>query len=83
MNLTDLKRQPVAELIEIAESLEIEGVARRAEFRHHRPDFGIDSIAITYGYAPEGELEALAPTHYAANGDELRAILLREGQLLD
>ncbi len=28
MNLTDLKRKPVAELIEIAETLEIEGVAR-------------------------------------------------------
>lgn len=28
MNLTDLKRKPVAELIEIAESLDIEGVAR-------------------------------------------------------
>ncbi len=28
MNLTDLKRKPVAELIEIAEALEIEGVAR-------------------------------------------------------
>ena len=38
--------------------------------------FGIDSIAITYGYAPEGELEALSPTYYAANADELRAILL-------
>jgi phosphoglycolate phosphatase len=38
--------------------------------------FGIDSIAITYGYAPEGELEALSPTFYAANADELRAILL-------
>jgi phosphoglycolate phosphatase len=38
--------------------------------------FGIDSIAITYGYAPAGELEALSPTFYAANADELRAILL-------
>ena len=38
--------------------------------------FGIDSIAITYGYAPEGELEALSPTFYASNADELRAILL-------
>lgn len=28
MNLTDLKRKPVSELIEIAESLDIEGVAR-------------------------------------------------------
>ncbi len=28
MNLTDLKRQPIPELIEIAESLDIEGVAR-------------------------------------------------------
>jgi phosphoglycolate phosphatase len=40
--------------------------------------FGIDSIAITYGYAPEGELEALSPTFYAANADDLRAILLPE-----
>ncbi|MFM8154661.1 MAG: HAD hydrolase-like protein [Actinomycetes bacterium] len=40
--------------------------------------FGIDSIAITYGYAPAGELEALSPTFYAANADELRAILLPE-----
>ena len=35
-----------------------------------------DTIAITYGYAPEGELEAISPTFYAANADELRAILL-------
>lgn len=40
--------------------------------------FGIDSIAITYGYAPAGELEALSPTFYAANADDLRAILLPE-----
>ena len=38
--------------------------------------FGIDSIAITYGYAPEGELEELSPTFYASNADELHAILL-------
>jgi phosphoglycolate phosphatase len=39
-------------------------------------EFGIDSIAVTWGFAPAGELEAAKATHYAADALELRALLL-------
>lgn len=40
---------------------------------------GIDSIGVSYGFAPEGELEAARPTHIAASVDELSSILLSGG----
>lgn len=42
-------------------------------------EVGIDSIGVTYGFAPAGELEACRCTHLAASVTELRQLLL-EGQ---
>ena len=37
---------------------------------------GLDSVAVGWGYAEPGELEAARPGHFAANVDELRRLLL-------
>lgn len=39
---------------------------------------GIKSIAVTYGYAPEGELEAVQPDFIAGSISELEKLLLSE-----
>lgn len=36
---------------------------------------GLDSLAVTWGYAPEGELEAAHPTHFAETMNELQKLL--------
>lgn len=37
---------------------------------------GIDSIAVTWGYAPDGELDAAGSTHLVSDVTQLRALLL-------
>jgi len=39
---------------------------------------GINSVAVTYGYAPEGELQAAKPDHIVNNTEELQKLLLSE-----
>jgi len=39
---------------------------------------GIKSVAVTYGYAPEGELEAAQPDYIVNTAEELTALLLSE-----
>lgn len=39
---------------------------------------GIDTIAVSYGYAAEGEIEREAPTHIVSSVEELTAYLLGE-----
>lgn len=45
------------------------------EGAHH---FGVDSAAVTYGYAPEGELAAADPTYMADSVEELDCIITGE-----
>ena len=39
---------------------------------------GVRSVAVTYGYAPEGELESAEPDFTVSSVPELRALLLSE-----
>ncbi len=41
-------------------------------------EFGVDSVAVTYGYAPEGELENCRPTYMADSVTKLREIITGE-----
>lgn len=45
------------------------------EGAHH---FGVDSVAVTYGYAPEGELAAAGSTYMADSVEELGCIITGE-----
>lgn len=45
------------------------------EGAHH---FGVDSAAVTYGYAPEGELATALPTYMADSVEELGCIITGE-----
>lgn len=40
--------------------------------------FGVDSAAVTYGYAPDGELEACGPDYMAGSVEELWEIITQE-----
>lgn len=44
--------------------------------------FGVDSAAVTYGYAPEGELEACAPTYLVEDAGQLREVITGEKSYL-
>ena len=37
---------------------------------------GVDSIAVDWGYAPQGELEDCGATHRVFDADQLKALLL-------
>lgn len=44
---------------------------------------GIDSVGVTYGFAPEGELEACGATYYAAAPARLLELVLHGGEKLE
>nr|MBQ8252573.1 HAD hydrolase-like protein [Lachnospiraceae bacterium] len=41
-------------------------------------ELGVDSVAVTYGYAPDGELEACRPTYMADSASQLFEIITGE-----
>lgn len=41
-------------------------------------ELGVDSVAVTYGYAPDGELEACNPTYMADSAEQLREVITGE-----
>lgn len=40
--------------------------------------FGVDSVAVTYGYAPDGELEEAEPTWFADSVSELEEVICQK-----
>jgi phosphoglycolate phosphatase len=52
-------------------------VGDRALDVHAARAHGVDSITVSWGYAPAGELDACGATHHASAVGDLRALLLR------